>query len=115
MSGSDLPEDRRHLYDSVSSQKQTVIEGFAGQRETLMRAVEEQRLAAMPEEMRRMAGGQTAQVTHEIAEVLQAIIRREVTRQLDMAVCAMIERAAKTEPEPVSTTRVKRQKFRPLF
>jgi hypothetical protein len=84
-----------HLYDSISAQKATVVDGFADQREALKRAVAEQRLAAMPEDMRRATLGPTGQVSLEIVEALQKIIAREVTRQLDLAVCAMIERGAR--------------------
>jgi hypothetical protein len=84
----------RHLYDSISEQKHTVVDSFADQRERLKRAVAEQRLAAMPEDMQRAARGPSAQVSLEIVEALQKIIAREVTRQLDLAICAMIERTA---------------------
>lgn len=84
-----------HLYDSISAQKAMVVDGFADQRESLKRAVAEQRLAAMPEDMRRAALGPTGQVSLEIVEALQKIIAREVTRQLDLAICAMIERGAR--------------------
>lgn len=83
----------RHLYDSISEQKSTVVDSFADQRESLKRAVAEQRLAAMPEDMRRATLGPTGQVSQEIVDTLRKIIAGEVTRQLDMAVCAMIERA----------------------
>lgn len=79
-----------HLYDAVSSQKDQIVDGFADQREALKRAVEDQRLAAMPEHMRRAALGPSAQVSAEIVEILQRIIAREVTRQLELAVRAMM-------------------------
>jgi len=44
--------------------------------------------------MQRAARGPSAQVSLEIVEALQKIIAREVTRQLDLAICAMIERTA---------------------
>ena len=83
-----------HLYDSISAQKHTVVDSFTDQREVLKRAVTEQRLAAMPEDMRRAAMGPSAQVSAEIVGALQKIIAREVTRQLDLAICAMIEQSA---------------------
>ena len=43
-----------HLYDSISAQKHTVVDSFTDQREVLKRAVTEQRLAAMPDEMTRV-------------------------------------------------------------
>ena len=79
-----------HLYDAVSSQNDQIDDGFADQREALKRAVEDQRLAAMPEHMRRAALGPSAQVSAEIVEILQRIIAREVTRQLELAVRAMM-------------------------
>jgi hypothetical protein len=89
----------RHLYDSISDQKHSVVDGFADQRTRLKRAVAEQRLAAMPEDMRRAEMGPNAQVSIEIVEALQKIIAREVTRQLDLAICAMIERSSKAEAD----------------
>lgn len=86
----------RHLYDAVSEQKHTVVDGFADQRERLKRAVADQRLSAMPEDMRRAAMGPSAQVSLEIVEALRGVIAREVTRQLDLAICAMIDQAART-------------------
>ena len=88
-----------HLYDAVSMQKERVVDGFTDQRETLKRAVEEQRLAAMPEHMRRAALGPSAQVSAEIVELLQRIIAREVTRQLDLAICTMIAQSEKLKSE----------------
>ncbi|WGM40148.1 hypothetical protein [Caulobacter sp. NIBR1757] len=79
-----------HLYDAVSSQKEQIVDGFAEQREALKKAVEDQRLAAMPEHMRRAALGPSAAVSAEIVELLQRIIAREVTRQLELAVRAMM-------------------------
>jgi|TARA_Y100000114_G_C11479640_1_gene194781 hypothetical protein len=87
----------QHLYDAVSAQKHQVVDSFADQREQLRKAVADQRLAAMPEEMRRAALGPSAQVSREIVDALRAIIAQEVTRQLDLAICAMLARAAKTE------------------
>lgn len=43
----------QHLYDAISAQKHQVVDSFADQREQLRKAVADQRLAAMPEEMRR--------------------------------------------------------------
>ncbi|WP_395943772.1 hypothetical protein [Brevundimonas sp.] len=85
----------QHLYDSIAEQKHAVVDSFADQREVLKRAVAEQRLAAMPEDMRRTAMGASAHVSAEIVEALQKIIAREVTRQLDLALCAMIEQSAR--------------------
>ncbi|MBB5739353.1 hypothetical protein [Brevundimonas aurantiaca] len=87
----------QHLYDAVSAQKHQVVDSFADQREQLRKAVADQRLAAMPEEMRRAALGPSAQVSREIVDALRAIIAQEVTRQLDLAICAMLARAAETE------------------
>ena len=58
----------QHLYDAVSAQKHQVVDSFADQREQLRKAVADQRLAAMPEEMRRAALGPSAQVSREIVE-----------------------------------------------
>ncbi|NBB65597.1 hypothetical protein GVN18_40755 [Pseudomonas sp. ODNR1LW] len=90
---------QRHLYDSISDQKHKVVDGFADQRAQLKQAVADQRLAAMPEEMRRAEMGASALVSIEIVEVLQKIIAKEVTRQLDLAICAMMERAAAQQVE----------------
>ena len=87
----------QHLYDAISAQKHQVVDSFADQREQLRKAVADQRLAAMPEEMRRAALGTSAQVSREIVDALRAIIAQEVTRQLDLAICAMLARAAETE------------------
>jgi hypothetical protein len=92
----------RHLYDSISEQKHAVVDGFADQREVLKRAVADQRLSAMPEEMRRAAMGPSAQVSLEIVEALRGIITREVTRQLDLAICAMIDQAARAPAKDVT-------------
>lgn len=89
----------QHLYDAVSTQRDRVVEGFGEQREALRRAVADQRLAAMPEGLRRAAMGPSAQASAEIVEILQKIIAREVTRQLDMAICTMIERTARPQTE----------------
>ena len=89
----------RHLYDSISEQKHSVVDSFADQRTVLKRAVAEQRLAAMPEDMRRAEMGPSAQVSIEIVEALQKIIAREVTRQLDLAICTMIERSKAEAPD----------------
>jgi hypothetical protein len=83
----------RHLYDVVSDQRTAVVDGFADQRESLRRAVEDQRLAAMPEAMRRAALGPMGLVGAEIAQVLQHMIAREVTRQLDLAIRNMLAQA----------------------
>lgn len=93
------PPQPGHLYDAVSMQKDRVVDSFAEQRESLKRAVEEQRLAAMPEHMRRAALGPSAQVSAEIVEILQRIITREVTRQLDLAICTMIAQAEKAKAD----------------
>lgn len=85
--------DPTHLYDAVADQKTKVVDGFAEQRVALKRAVEDQRLAAMPEHMRQAALGPAGQVSTEIVQILQQIIAREVTRQLEMAVTAMIAQA----------------------
>ena len=90
---------RRHLYDSISDQKHKVVDGFADQRAQLKQAVAEQRLAAMPEDMRRAEMGASALVSLEIVEALQKIIAKEVTRQLDLAICAMMERTAQAQAE----------------
>ncbi|ALJ08862.1 MULTISPECIES: hypothetical protein [Brevundimonas] len=87
----------QHLYDAISAQKHQAVDSFADQREQLRKAVADQRLAAMPEEMRRAALGPSAQVSREIVDALRAIIAQEVTRQLDLAICAMLARAAETE------------------
>ncbi|HYE47483.1 MAG TPA: hypothetical protein VEA44_17085 [Caulobacter sp.] len=94
--------DPTHLYDAVASQKTKVVDGFAEQRVALKRAVEDQRLAAMPEHMRQAALGPAGQVSSEIVQILQQIIAREVTRQLEMAITAMISQAnaAKAAGEP---------------
>ena len=78
-----------HLYDAVASQRDQIVGGFADQREALVRAVEEQRLAAMPQHMR-LAALSPAQVSAEIVLVLQQFIAKEVTRQLHLAVSAML-------------------------
>jgi hypothetical protein len=90
---------RRHLYDSISDQKNKVVDGFADQRAQLKQTVAEQRLAAMPEDMRRAEMGASALVSLEIVEALQKIIAKEVTRQLDLAICAMMERTAQAQAE----------------
>lgn len=90
---------RRHLYDSISDHKHKVVDGFADQRAQLKQAVAEQRLAAMPEDMRRAEMGASALVSLEIVEALQKIIAKEVTRQLDLAICAMMERTAQAQAE----------------
>lgn len=90
---------RRHLYDSISDQRHKVVDGFADQRAQLKQAVAEQRLAAMPEGMRRAEMGPSAMISIEIVEALQKIIAREVTRQLDLAICAMMERTAQAQTQ----------------
>lgn len=81
----------QHLYNSAAFQKDKVVGDFADQREVLKRAVEDQRLSAMPEHMRRAALGPSAEVSVEIVRVLRQIISKEVTRQLDLAIRTMIE------------------------
>ena len=83
-----------HLYDAVAAQRDKVVGGFAEQREALARAVQEQRLAAMPEHMRAAALGPSGRASAEIVQALQQFISREVTRQLDLAICAMLANAA---------------------
>ena len=53
----------------------------------------------MPEDMRRAEMGASALVSLEIVEALQKIIAKEVTRQLDLAICAMMERTAQAQAE----------------
>lgn len=89
----------RHLYDAVSDQKDDVVGAFAGQRESLRRAVEEQRLAALPEAARRAQLGAAGGVGLEIAEVLRQMITREVTRQLELAISAMLSQAEARKAE----------------
>ncbi|NBB17303.1 hypothetical protein GVN21_18220 [Caulobacter sp. SLTY] len=99
--------DPTHLYDAVSDQKTKIVDGFAEQRVALKRAVEDQRLAAMPEHMRQAALGPAGQVSVEIVQILQQIIAREVTRQLEMAITAMIAQAnaAKSDAAPEAVGR----------
>jgi hypothetical protein len=87
--------ESQHLYDAVASQRDKVLGGFADQREALTRAVEEQRLAAMPDRLRPGA----ARASAEIVQLLQQMIAREVTRQLELAVRAMIANAASPPQE----------------
>ncbi|MBW8813061.1 MAG: hypothetical protein JF588_06510 [Caulobacterales bacterium] len=84
-----------HLYDAVAAQRDKVLGGFADQRESLTRAVEEQRLAAMPERMRPAA----ARASAEIVQALQQMIAREVTRQLELAIRTMLANAADKSQE----------------
>jgi len=90
-----------HLYDAVASQRDKVVGGFAEQRQALARAVEEQRLAAMPDHMRMAALSPSARASAEIVLALQQFIAREVTRQLELAVRSMI---ANTRPKTSEDT-----------
>lgn len=86
-----------HLYDAVAAQRDEVVGGFADQREALVRAVEEQRLAAMPRHMR-LAALSPAQTSAEIVLALRQFVTKEVTRQLHMAITAMMtERVSEKE------------------
>ena len=90
-----------HIYDAVSEQRDKVVGGFAEQRQALARAVEEQRLAAMPDHMRLAALSPSARASAEIVQALQQFIAREVSRQLELAVRSMI---ANTRPKTSEDT-----------
>ncbi|WP_372784949.1 hypothetical protein [Phenylobacterium sp.] len=88
-----------HLYDEVASQRDKVVSGFAEQREVLARAVREQRLAAMPEHLRAAALSRSERTSAEIVAALQQFVSREVTRQLELAIKAMIANTTPKESE----------------
>lgn len=95
-----------HLYDAVSARRDETVGGFGEQREALIRAVEEQRLAAMPQHMR-LAALSPAQASAEIVQTLRQLVAKEVTRQLHLAIASMMaERTAQSEGEAPGKQRV---------
>ena len=95
-----VPTDERvHLYEAVSARREGVLKDFDNQRAALIKAVEEQRMAAIPPSLRAGgrptasptaglagvaldAGGTRRPVMQEIALTLRAIIAEEVRTQL---------------------------------
>jgi hypothetical protein len=99
--GEEPAGDRTHLFDAVAAQRDQIVGGFADQREALVRAIEEQRLAAMPQHMR-LAALSPAQVSAEIVQALQQFISKEVTRQLHLAITtALANTKSKNVQEPI--------------
>ncbi|MFN3583341.1 hypothetical protein [Phenylobacterium sp.] len=94
-----------HLYDAVSAQRDEILGGFGEQREALIRAVEEQRLAAMPRHMR-LAALSPAQASAEIVQTLRQLVAKEVTRQLHLAIASMMAERAQSQGEAPGKQRV---------
>jgi hypothetical protein len=101
-------DDRVHLYEAVAARRDGVLKDFDSQRAALIKAVEEQRMAAIPPSLRaraRSAAGATAgpaglgldagtlrrPVMQEIALTLRAIIAEEVRTQLASTLAALAE------------------------
>lgn len=99
-------DERVHLYEAVSARRDGVLRDFDSQRAALIRAVEEQRQAAIPPSLRApprptivpTAGlaGMPADalrrpVMQEIALTLRAIIAEEVRTQVASTLAALLD------------------------
>jgi len=105
-------DERVHLYEAVAARRDGVLKDFDSQRTALIKAVEEQRMAAIPPSLRphaRQTAGPTAgiagmaseagilrrPVMQEIALTLRAIIAEEVRAQLASTLAALAETPAR--------------------
>lgn len=100
-----VPTDERvHLYEAVSARRDGVLKDFDNQRAALIKAVEEQRMAAIPPSLRgagRPIAGLPGMmpdmaparrpVMQEIALTLRAIIAEEVRTQLASTLAALAQ------------------------
>jgi hypothetical protein len=97
MSDSAASDQRVHIFDAVAAERKKVVGGFAEQRQQLKKSVEQQRIAAMPEDMRRAAlaqlQGQLTPTTLEIVRALREIIREEVAKEVSRQLVGLVQAA----------------------
>jgi hypothetical protein len=97
MSNPAASDQRVHIFDAVAAERKKVVGGFAEQRQQLKKSVEQQRIAAMPEDMRRAAlaqlQGQLTPTTLEIVRALREIIREEVAKEVSRQLVGLVQAA----------------------
>ena len=97
------PNRSAHPYDAASSERAKIVDGFAEQREALIRAVDDQRLNAMPEHLR-LAAMTQPQIMAAIVAELRQLIAAEVARQLDQLVQSVSSTTKADQTPPASKT-----------